>query len=128
MTTPTPSIQSTLASYYSATFTSSYFQTIGNYIDQICTINSEILGKNVITFWDYVSELATDNICQAVSTDMEKLYNTVNLNDKKALEEGYAVILNKYTSTYLIEETKPFVVIACEAFGIDPSLIIYPVN
>ena len=123
-----PSIESTLASFNATTFYSSYTETIHHYLDELITINYIILGKNSILFWNYISDLATIDNINKVTADMEKLYNSVNLNNKKALEKGYADILNKYTSKYLIQETKPFVKIACEAFGIDPSLIIYPIQ
>ena len=119
-------IPTVLASYYSSTFTSGYGSTIGTYIDQLVTLNYELLGNNTILFWNYLSLLATSDNSDQVTADMVLLYNSVDLEDKAALEEGYAVILNKYTSEYLIQQTQPFVVETCEAFGIDPSQLVNP--
>jgi hypothetical protein len=119
-------IRDNLACYYASSFYSNYNQTIGVYLDQVTQLNVQTLGKNIQLFWNCVSNLATNDITNQVIQDMTTLYNSVDLSNKKALEDGYAIILNKYTTSYLINATNEYIPQVCVALGIDPNVIIYP--
>ena len=121
-------IVNNLASYYAAVFYSNYNLTIGVYLDGVTTLNTNTLGKNVQFFWNCVSSLSTTDITNQVTQDMTVLYNSVDLSDKKALEAGYAAILNKYTASYLSNTANKYIPEVCVGLGIDPSLIIYPIE
>jgi len=121
-------IVNNLASYYAAAFYSNYNLTIGVYLDGVTTLNFNTLGKNVQFFWNCISSLSTTDITNQVTQDMTALYNSVDLSDKKALEAGYADILNKYTSSYLSNTANKYIPEVCVGLDIDPSLIIYPME